>query len=69
MAFKDKRRASPAYWETRLKRMNLDADRGRPSWLSFGHDVKDLDTDGRKTFVPTDGEREAVNGEWPLSLM
>jgi hypothetical protein len=64
----DKRRDTPAYWDARLKRMNLDADRGRPSWLSYGHQVTELDTDGRKTYNVKAGESlELV--EWPLSLM
>lgn len=64
----DKRRDTPQYWEARLKRMDLDADRGRPSWLSFGHEVTKLDTDGRKTYVADDAERMEVN-EWPQSLL
>lgn len=63
----DKRRNSAQYWEDRLKRMDLDADRGRPSWLSYGHEVAKLDTDGRKTYVSTAGDEDFT--EWPLSLL
>jgi hypothetical protein len=61
----DKRRDNAAYWEARLKRMGLDADRGRPSWLSYGYTVHECDFDGRKTY--TAGEIEELN-EWPISL-
>lgn len=64
----DKRRDTAQYWEARLKRMGLDADKGRPSWLQYGHEITKLDTDGRKTYESADGEREAVD-EWPQSLM
>ena len=63
----DKRRDSASYWEARLKRMNLDADRGRPSWLSYGHEVTELDTDGRMTYANSGESLE--NEEWPISLM
>jgi hypothetical protein len=66
MMASDKRRDTQAYWEARLKRMGLDAERGRPSWLSYGHDVTFLDTDGRKTYHLA-GETQREN-EWPISL-
>jgi hypothetical protein len=59
-----------AYWESRLKRMNLSMERGHdPHWLSYGHDVTALDFDGRDTFafVPPAGERLDME-EWPISL-
>lgn len=46
--------------------MKLDEDRGRPSWLEFGYDVKKLDYDGRKTYSAGEIEDYA---EWPISLM
>lgn len=64
----DKRRDTAAYWDDRLKRMDLGEDRGRPSWLSYGHEVSKLDTDGRKTFVTADGESQDLT-EWPQSLL
>lgn len=65
----DKRRDSPEYWEARLKRMGLDADRGRPTWLSYGHSVTDLDTDGRKLYPVTDLKTDLSEGfEWPVSF-
>ena len=63
----DKRRDTQTYWEARLKRMNLDMETGRDSWLSYGHDVAKLDTDGRKTYTVPTGEVED-NQEWPISL-
>lgn len=63
----DKRRDTKAYWEARLKRMDLDAERGRPSWLQYGHDVHKLDTDGRTTYAVTAEDIEDRQ-EWPISL-
>lgn len=64
----DKRRDTPAYWEARLQRMRLGMETGHVDWISYGHEVTKLDTDGRKTFAPIAGEIEDVS-EWPLSLM
>lgn len=68
MMASDKRRTSPEYWEARLKRMNLEVDRGRPSWLDYGHEVSKLDTDGRKTFEGEKAGESLEYGEWPISL-
>lgn len=67
MMASDKRRQSLEYWETRLKRMDLDMGRGHVNWIDYGHDIKKLDTDGRKTYSIA-GEHEECS-EWPLSLL
>lgn len=64
----DKRRDTAAYWEARLQRMDLDMGRGHVNWIDYGHDITQLDTDGRKTYESTDGERTEI-AEWPQSLM
>ena len=65
-----KKQDQEQYWEDRLSRMDLEMGRGHVSWIDYGHDVKHLDTDGRKTFdvSPNPGEGEDVV-EWPLSLL
>lgn len=67
----DRRRESPAYWDARLKRMGLTMDAGyNPNWLSYGHEVLDLDFDGRRVYSgeKTIGER-LIEDEWPVSLL
>jgi len=62
----DKRRESQQYWEARLKRMNLDIDRGRLKWLCYEHITGPLpDFDGKRTYTAQDVED--LN-EWPISL-
>lgn len=68
MMASDKRRQSPEYWEARLKRMNLEMGRGHVNWIDYGHDIKHLDTDGRRTYVSVTGEREDL-AEWPISML
>lgn len=63
MVATDKRRNTKAYWNARLKRMGLEMDRGRPSWLVYGHDVTKLDTDGRKTYNLQPGRMEHMKRE------
>lgn len=36
-------------------------------WLQYGHEVTDLDFDGRNTYAPTAGEI-TERGEWPISM-
>ena len=58
-------------WEAKLKRMGLTMENGHdPHWLTYGHDVADLDFDGRDTYAysPPDGERLDLD-EWPISLL
>lgn len=62
----DKRRDSQEYWEARLSRMNLGAQRGRPTWLDYGYTVTDRDFDGVKTYTTVSDVEE--NQEWPVSL-
>jgi hypothetical protein len=61
----DKKRDSPAYWEARLKRMGLCMNAGyNPNWLSYGHSVTELDTDGRKTFTVDESRESKGLSEW-----
>ena len=74
----DKRRDSPEYWEARLARMGLSMHAGIPErWnpeeeeaerlLVYGHNVLELDFDGRNSVpVPPSDEELA---EWPRSLV
>lgn len=57
-----------AYWDTKLALYGLTEDAGRKDWISYGHEVTQLDTDGRKTYKPTAGE-SLEHEEWPISLM
>jgi hypothetical protein len=59
-----------AYWEAKLKRYGLTEDRGRVSWIDYGHKVIDLDFDGRIAYrPPTDKTAgESSEREWPQSM-
>lgn len=79
MMASDKRRDTAAYWEDRLVRMGLSMEAGQAvvrdeaqpggflRWLEYGHEVSDLDFDGRNAYR-TNGER-SDDVEWPQSLM
>lgn len=56
------------YWEDKLRRFKLSEESGRKEWLYYGHSVKDLDFDGRRTYKPSAGERLDSDREWPISL-
>jgi len=52
---------SPEYWEARLKTMHLTMTAGREDWLSYGHEVSKLDTDGRNTFINQPEEKSELH--------
>ena len=80
MMANDKRRDTLTYWEARLKRMGLSMEAGQAvtpdksqpggflRWLEYGHTVKDLDFDGRKTYRVLPSGESLELGEWPVSL-